>query len=358
MTRDDDIRLRSLWAWGEIVGQTGCWEYVPSTGELLWSDNLLRIFGLEAGAAPAPEAVIAAIHPDDRPRVAASIRRLVASGVTQVVDHRISRPGGERRYLRLTVAFGERRGEQPDHRVGVVQDLTESRHAEREVAAHVAVAEALVDWHDLDSGAHELMAQLALALDCLAGIFWIPVDDVLVPRVFWHGESVTADRPEVGALPRGVGLPGRAWDAALPLSLPAADAIDGAPAQPSPLDGLTGALAIPAVDGQAVLAIVELRADREIVLGERLTRSLWGISHELGHFLARRGGELAAPLLTPREIEVLQLAAEGLSARRTADRLTVSPTTVRTHLENIYAKLDVSDKSSAVATAMRLGLVH
>jgi ATP/maltotriose-dependent transcriptional regulator MalT len=86
-------------------------------------------------------------------------------------------------------------------------------------------------------------------------------------------------------------------------------------------------------------------------------RSLCGISHELGHFLARRGGELAAPLLTPREIEVLQLAAEGLSAAQTARRLRVGTATIRTHLANIYAKLLVADRSSAVAAAIRLGII-
>jgi DNA-binding NarL/FixJ family response regulator len=54
---------------------------------------------------------------------------------------------------------------------------------------------------------------------------------------------------------------------------------------------------------------------------------------------------------------VLQLAARGFTARHIAERLTVTPATVRTHLENIYAKLDASDRASAVATALRLGLI-
>ena len=62
-------------------------------------------------------------------------------------------------------------------------------------------------------------------------------------------------------------------------------------------------------------------------------------------------------MLTPRELEVLALAAQGLSARQTAERLIVSPATVRTHFENIYAKLGVSDKASAVASALRQGLI-
>jgi DNA-binding CsgD family transcriptional regulator len=62
--------------------------------------------------------------------------------------------------------------------------------------------------------------------------------------------------------------------------------------------------------------------------------------------------------LTPRELEVLQLAAEGLSGPDIAERLVISPATVRTHFANIYEKLEVSGRVGAVATGMRLGLVE
>jgi DNA-binding CsgD family transcriptional regulator len=61
--------------------------------------------------------------------------------------------------------------------------------------------------------------------------------------------------------------------------------------------------------------------------------------------------------LTPRELEVLELAAEGLTGPMIARQLVVSAPTVRTHFEHIYAKLGVSDRAGAVAKAMRLGLI-
>jgi PAS domain S-box-containing protein len=67
--------------------------------------------------------------------------------------------------------------------------------------------------------------------------------------------------------------------------------------------------------------------------------------------------DLAAPRLTPREREVLQLAADGRSTRDIAGLLIVSPGTVKTHLQHVYAKLDARDRASAVAIAMRLGLI-
>lgn len=61
--------------------------------------------------------------------------------------------------------------------------------------------------------------------------------------------------------------------------------------------------------------------------------------------------------LTARDVEILRHAAEGLTVRMTAERLGVSTATIRTHLENIYPKLGVSDKAAAVATALRLGII-
>ncbi len=356
------MRMQRLWAWGEQIAQTGCWEYVPAEQRLLWSDNLYRIFGVEPGGVqPSVEHVLAHTHPDDRRRVEPIVRGLVERGDTRTVDYRITRPDGDRRHLRSRLAIIEERDGRPHRFVGVVQDLTDDTHAEREIATHVAVAEALVAWEALEPGAHGLLARLAAALDCIEGVFWVPRDHILVARAIWRGGE---DAPGLAAatfpapLQRPSGLPGRAWEARKPLSWALGDALTATPPESAARGAeLRGAVAIPALMGDEVLAVIELKTDREFRIGERLMRSLYGIAHELGLFLARRGGELGAPLLTPREIEVLQLAAEGLSAPRIAARLGVSPSTARTHLENVYVKLEISDRSSAVATALRLGLI-
>jgi two-component system nitrate/nitrite response regulator NarL len=64
------------------------------------------------------------------------------------------------------------------------------------------------------------------------------------------------------------------------------------------------------------------------------------------------------PQLTPREHEVLQLIAEGLSAPDIGKRIHLSPTTVKSHLHKLYEKLGVSDRAAAVAEAMRRGLLE
>jgi DNA-binding CsgD family transcriptional regulator len=69
------------------------------------------------------------------------------------------------------------------------------------------------------------------------------------------------------------------------------------------------------------------------------------------------GRELSSRPLTPRETEVLQLTANGATVSAAAEALVLSEATIRTHLRNIYSKLEVGDRASAVARAMRLGLI-
>jgi DNA-binding NarL/FixJ family response regulator len=63
------------------------------------------------------------------------------------------------------------------------------------------------------------------------------------------------------------------------------------------------------------------------------------------------------PSITVRETEVLQLASHGLNSAEIADQLGVSPTTIKTHFEHIYAKLGSHDRAAAVAAALRHGLI-
>lgn len=66
---------------------------------------------------------------------------------------------------------------------------------------------------------------------------------------------------------------------------------------------------------------------------------------------------VAAPRLTPRELEVLALLAEGLRQHEIAGRLVISPKTVGTHIERILSKLGAHSRAEAVGLAYRLQLV-
>jgi len=62
--------------------------------------------------------------------------------------------------------------------------------------------------------------------------------------------------------------------------------------------------------------------------------------------------------LTPREAEVLTLIADGLSNAEIAERLVVSPATVKTHVNRIFMKTGVRDRAQAVRYAFAHGLAR
>ena len=61
--------------------------------------------------------------------------------------------------------------------------------------------------------------------------------------------------------------------------------------------------------------------------------------------------------LSKRELDVLQLMAEGLSNQEIAERLFVSLNTIKTHTSNLFEKLDVKRRTQAVEKAKRLSLI-
>ncbi|GAA5170041.1 response regulator transcription factor [Amycolatopsis dongchuanensis] len=63
-------------------------------------------------------------------------------------------------------------------------------------------------------------------------------------------------------------------------------------------------------------------------------------------------------MLSPRELEVLRLVADGATNQLAARRLLISETTIKTHLLHIYTKLGVRDRASAVAVAYKRGLLE
>jgi ATP/maltotriose-dependent transcriptional regulator MalT len=79
--------------------------------------------------------------------------------------------------------------------------------------------------------------------------------------------------------------------------------------------------------------------------------------HEQHMALPEPPSASAPPLLSEREKAVLRLVDEGLSSRDIAARLVVTTATVKKHLEHIYTRLDVHNRTSALARARRLNLL-
>jgi DNA-binding NarL/FixJ family response regulator len=118
--------------------------------------------------------------------------------------------------------------------------------------------------------------------------------------------------------------------------------------------GVRGYLLKSASPDELVDALTRLGTGETVITPSLATEAALLAARELD-----MGGWPGAHLgLTQREAELLTLLGEGLSPRQAADKMQLSWQTVRTHTRNLYRKLEVSDRASAVAIAWREGLAQ
>lgn len=116
-------------------------------------------------------------------------------------------------------------------------------------------------------------------------------------------------------------------------------------------------------DRGMLLRAIRAVAQGDVLLGAPIAmRALEQFSHPSPHPVkAPSMPPLVSPLfeeLTPRELEVLRLIAEGLRNREIAERLVISERTVGNHISNIFNKLQINDRSQAIIRALKGGLVE
>jgi two-component system, NarL family, nitrate/nitrite response regulator NarL len=101
-------------------------------------------------------------------------------------------------------------------------------------------------------------------------------------------------------------------------------------------------------DAESLIAALNALAQGLVVIDPALSQTL---------FPASTIQESTAEPLTPREMEVLQLLAEGLPNKTIARRLSVTDHTVKFHVNAIMGKLNVQSRTEAVVRATKLGLI-
>lgn len=101
-----------------------------------------------------------------------------------------------------------------------------------------------------------------------------------------------------------------------------------------------------------IIRAIEAVGAREAVFGAPIAQRM------IEYFSTARteSGETAFPQLTDRERQVLDLIAQGNSNQAIAQSLVLSPKTVRNHVSNIFAKLQVADRAEAIVRAREAGL--
>jgi DNA-binding NarL/FixJ family response regulator len=115
---------------------------------------------------------------------------------------------------------------------------------------------------------------------------------------------------------------------------------------------MPGVDGLEARDAEHLIQTVRLVAGGNMVIDPQLVVAL---AEELSQAKER---DRKAETLTAREVEVLQLLAFGHTNRDIAEKLFISPDTVKTHLEHIFEKLGASDRTAAVAEALRRRLIE
>lgn len=102
-----------------------------------------------------------------------------------------------------------------------------------------------------------------------------------------------------------------------------------------------------------IVRVVNLAAEGATALTPELAASMLS---EVDQLPSPDGGNDGG--ISKREVEVLQLIAEGLSTPEVADKLFISVKTVKNHLASIYQKLDSRDRTQAVLRAVRMGIIR
>lgn len=358
----------------ERLAHLGSWTLDLGAQQGTWSDELYRIHGLAPQSLPPTvETLLQHVHPEDRDALAALLgdvradpEAVPAEGVE--IEYRAVRPSGEHRDVRALGRIEREPGGAPVRWIGTAQDVTEQRLSERELRAHYAVSQALREWESVEEGVSGLLRRLGTALEFDFGALWTwdEARDALTVRAFWSAPGTAGDAGPTAferatrelALAAGEGVPGQAWTQRRPVIVGDVYAQPqfGRLEQAEALQ-LSSGLAFPALGPDGPIAVLTFYSQDRRPPTPRLERTLTGIGRELGRFLARRRGQLRARPLSARELEVLHLAAEGLSGPAIAERLVLSPSTVKTHFEHIYDKLGVGDRGGAVAQALRVGLI-
>jgi DNA-binding NarL/FixJ family response regulator len=106
------------------------------------------------------------------------------------------------------------------------------------------------------------------------------------------------------------------------------------------------------IDAHELTRAVHLAAAGTAVIHPNLTRQFIEEIRQLTR------DEQSVATLSAREVEVLQMIAYGSTNREVAEALHISPQTVKTYLERIFTKLGVSDRTRAVAVALKHGIVE
>jgi PAS domain S-box-containing protein len=202
LQRENDSRRRTeaalrrsemFLAEAQRLSRTGSFGWIPSTGEIQWSEETHRITGIERGTPLALEKIIDRMHPEDVTQVRETLLRASHTGEALDYAHRFVMPNGAIRFVRVIAQAVHEPG-RPIEYVGAITDITDRREAEAELQnaqadlARVMRVSALGEL--AASIAHEISQPLAaISADATAGLNWLGFQP---PNIHGVGEALAA----------------------------------------------------------------------------------------------------------------------------------------------------------------------
>lgn len=109
-------------------------------------------------------------------------------------------------------------------------------------------------------------------------------------------------------------------------------------------------------DPREMLSVIRAVAEGQALFGPGIAARLMRYFQELSAAPLSSPADVPFPELTERELEVLHLISQGYNNHEIAQRLVISPKTVRNHITNVFSKLQVADRAQAIVLARQAGL--
>jgi len=125
-------RSEAYLAEAQRLSHTGSFGWRPSTGEILWSEETLRIFQYDRATKPTVELVLQRVHPDDAALVKETVERASQDGKDFEHEYRLVMPDGAVKHVHV-VAHAERDESGELEFVGAVMDTTEGKRSEKKL---------------------------------------------------------------------------------------------------------------------------------------------------------------------------------------------------------------------------------
>jgi PAS domain S-box-containing protein len=123
-------RSEAFLAEGQRLSLTGTFSWKVAAGEIMWSDQIYRIFEFDPSVPVTLKLIGHRVHPDDMPLMADMVERARGDGSDFEYDHRLQMPDGSVKYLHLIGHANRDKDGQLEY-IGAVQDVTQRRLAEQ-----------------------------------------------------------------------------------------------------------------------------------------------------------------------------------------------------------------------------------